>query len=322
MSRERSQFVPLALVGWAVLSTICGSTEASATGPEQPGNAVRFHLYDDYLIVVPVMVNGAGPFNFLLDTGSTSTVIDPDLERQLNAPQVGGSTVVRISDTREDQRVRLDEVRVGPAMVKGLAPLVDGMEDATALVPGLRGVLGEDFLKKFDILIDYDKRWLRFDEPVPEGERCPFEQTGEYRGTQTINRLLVKVKFTEMSNEDLVLQLDTATKISRLFPASHVSLPRLAYATEGDGRSPAGSHPYRTPLYMHITLKMGATEVRDLSVAQVRGDDLSDAAGLLPAAIFRRIYISHSGKFLVLNPRPWKQMPQRKLVDLATLGVH
>jgi hypothetical protein len=318
MSRKQSQFLPIALFGCAVISIICGSASTLAATPDQPGDPVHFRLHNEYLIVVPVMVNGAGPFNFLLDTGCTSSLIDPELTKELNAPGVGDSTVVRVSDMRQDRRVRLDEVRLGPAKVEGLAPLVDGMEDATVLIPGLRGVLGEDFLSRFDILIDYDKHWLRFDEPAPEGERWPVEQTGEYRGTRTVNRLLVKVRFAEMGNRDLVLQLDSATKISKIFPASHVSLPRLEYASE----TGAGGNRFRTPLYTHITLKIGETEVPDLTVAQVRGDDLSDAMGLLPTAIFRRIYISHTGKFVVLNPRPWKQRSESERLDLAASAIH
>ena len=44
----------------------------------------------------------------------------------------------------------------------------------------------------------------------------------------------------------------------------------------------------------------------------------SDAAGLLPAVLFHRIYISHTGGFVVLNPRVKKE-PRQK-VELAELG--
>jgi hypothetical protein len=63
------------------------------------------------------------------------------------------------------------------------------------LAPGIRGVLGEDFLSRFDILFDYKQRMLRFGEPAPAGERCRFKSMGQYRGMLTTNRLLVRAEF-------------------------------------------------------------------------------------------------------------------------------
>ncbi len=42
--------------------------------------------------------------------------------------------------------------------------------------------------------------------------------------------------------------------------------------------------------------------VPGLDVVQSRRATAFDAAGLLPAAIFQRIYISHSGGFVVFDP--------------------
>jgi len=43
----------------------------------QINSLIQFQLRDKYMIVVPVTVNGAGPFQFLLDTGSAHTLITP-----------------------------------------------------------------------------------------------------------------------------------------------------------------------------------------------------------------------------------------------------
>jgi hypothetical protein len=57
-----------------------------------------------------------------------------------------------------------------------------------------------------------------------------------------------------------------------------------------------------TTVYSSVTIKIGTTMVRRMDVVQSRRAIAFDAAGLLPAAVFRRIYISHSGGFVVLNP--------------------
>ena len=54
--------------------------------PRCPGNtaSVTPRLVRDALIVIPVRINQAGPFDFMVDTGSQVTVIDPSLASELN----------------------------------------------------------------------------------------------------------------------------------------------------------------------------------------------------------------------------------------------
>jgi hypothetical protein len=166
------------------------------------------------------------------------------------------------------------------------------------LAPGIRGVLGEDFLSKFDVLIDYKQRRLRFGDAPPAGERCRFETIGQYRGSPTTNRLLIPAEFMEVSGAKVQLQLDAGAKILELFPASHD--PRSAQSWRGPMATSSGTNG--TTVFSDLTIKIGSTVVRGMDVVQSRHAIAFDAAGLLPAAIFRRIYICHSGGFVVLNP--------------------
>jgi hypothetical protein len=58
----------------------------------------------------------------------------------------------------------------------------------------------------------------------------------------------------------------------------------------------------RTTIHPHTTIRIGTTLIRDVDVVRSRRGVAFDAVGLLPASIFDRIYISHSGGFVVLNP--------------------
>jgi hypothetical protein len=62
------------------------------------------------------------------------------------------------------------------------------------------------------------------------------------------------------------------------------------------------SGPNGTAIHSHTVIRVGTTTVNDLDVVKSRRGVAFDAAGLLPASIFHRIYISHSGGFVVLNP--------------------
>ncbi|HEY1253687.1 MAG TPA: retropepsin-like aspartic protease, partial [Terracidiphilus sp.] len=265
---------------------------------KQTKEVIPFRLRDGYLMVVEAKVNGVGPFRFLVDTGTTRTVIDPALANQLQVPTVGEVNVTTVLHYRQDKLVRLQDVQLGDASVSGLGAMVDKLTRQKMLAPGIRGVLGEDFLSRFDLLIDYKQRVIQFGEPPPSGERCRFEATGEYQGAPTTNRLLMDVEFMEVSGSKVQLQLDTGARTPELFPVSHDAHPSQPWGSSMATSSGAND----VIVHSNITLRIGATKIPGQDVVQSRRAVAFDAAGLLPAAIFQRIYISHSGGFVVLNP--------------------
>jgi len=277
--------------------------EALAAQVKQAGEIVRFRLRDGYLIVVQTMVNGSGPFSFLLDTGTTRTVIDPELARLLQAPVVGKASLTGILHLRLDELVRLEDVRLGGVSSSGLGAIVDKLARQKTLAPGIRGVLGEDFLSRFDILIDYKQRSLHFGGAPPTGERCRFETIGQYNGSPTTNRLLIPVELMDPSGMTVQLQLDTGAKTPELFTAGY----------DADRSQPWASQPWSgsvattsvadvVTIHSTITIRIGNVMIPGLDVVQSRRTVAFDSVGLLPASIFHRIYISHSGGFVVLNP--------------------
>jgi hypothetical protein len=175
---------------------------------------------------------------------------------------------------------------------------VDKLTRQKMLAPGIRGVLGEDFLSRFDILIDYRQHWLRFGDVPPAGERCRFEAIGQYHGSPTTNRLLIAAEFEGVRGAKVQLQLDTGAKVPELFPFRHDSLSSQAW----DGSIATSSGANGISIHSNITIKIGTTMVHGLDVVQSRRAVAFDADGLLPAVIFHKIYISHLGGFVVLNP--------------------
>jgi len=117
-------------------------------------------------IVVSVSVDGTGPFRFLLDTGSSRSIVADSLAHDLRAPVVAKSEVV--TTTGSDMRlvVRLASVALAGARVAGvLAPVLPDAQLAAA-GPDVRGVLGQDFLSAFNYTLDYRRRHLTWDEPL------------------------------------------------------------------------------------------------------------------------------------------------------------
>jgi hypothetical protein len=144
-----------------------------------PGE-IAVSLGESGAVRVPVVVNDRGPFNFLLDTGSSHTTIGRGLAERLALPVVAQARVLMPSGVGMQPVVRLDLVAIGDARVTGLMPSVVSLE-----LPGVDGVIGQDFLSRFDYTVDYRRKRLRWAaEPGGGLERLPLVRAGERRLVQ------------------------------------------------------------------------------------------------------------------------------------------
>lgn len=144
-----------ALLAAAVLITptlLAAQTSCTANLAAQPSYASS----NRYQVILETYINGAGPYDFLLDTGSQVTVIDESLASELNIESTISAAVVGVSLHGKGGKYALvDSVRVGEnANVEGFYALVVDMKEIQAAGFALRGLIGEDFLAHFDATID------------------------------------------------------------------------------------------------------------------------------------------------------------------------
>jgi predicted aspartyl protease len=114
---------------------------------------IAFSMVRDSLVVVPVFLNGQGPFRFLLDTGATHSILSNAVADQLKIPAgssgalitAGGSVPVTV---RVIEVVQIGSVRIGKTTI--------AVSDAEILrTLRVDGIIGADYLKQFRISIDY-----------------------------------------------------------------------------------------------------------------------------------------------------------------------
>ena len=104
--------------------------------------------------LVRASLNGRGPYDFILDTGSSQAVIDADLARELNLPSVGQTEVhdPTAPDPFTVDEVRADVFRMGGVSLSGLTfaafPLRDMLGDRCG------GVLGISVLAEMLVTLD------------------------------------------------------------------------------------------------------------------------------------------------------------------------
>ena len=165
-----------------LLATAIAFTAISSQAETRcPGNVagIRPRLVANALLVIPVKINQSGPFDFMVDTGSQLNVIDPGLAAQLNLKSQGTVGVVATAAYSRASVAILDSLEAGSQMVVKPLVIVQDLGPIQAADPRIRGVLGENFLAHFDVLIDYARGLLCLDEAnLMEkfllGERIPL----------------------------------------------------------------------------------------------------------------------------------------------------
>jgi predicted aspartyl protease len=138
---------------------------------------LRFARWGDGILIEDVMVNGKGPFRFLLDTGAEGAGrIDTSLVKALKLAPIGSSDSVGVlGQTMEMALYKLDNLALGKLKFSGLQ--VMGRDyNATIKGPGLRpihGILGFHLFSEYLLTIDYPARKIDISRgklPPPDGK--------------------------------------------------------------------------------------------------------------------------------------------------------
>jgi hypothetical protein len=260
-------------------------------------------------MIVAVEVNHSGPYNFLLDTGTQFTMIDPSLARELRLNAVQGSVPVDgIGFHTTASSARLDQLAIGSHTVAHLEALVYDLQNLKSLGLHLRGVLGEDFLQHFDMLIDNSHKLLCLDESsaMRSGIKGPHITLVTPMDDDQVppNSLIIPVRLSG-TTRTLRLDLDSGSTAPYLYGALQStssanprgSPPRMT-GIDGMEREVVASPPQ--------DMKIGAlafSKIQFFTLADRKHGAVSGFDGLLPVGLFRRVFICHSDHFAILEPR-------------------
>lgn len=132
------------------------------------GSKTKFHLPGGAqpLILLPVMVNGRGPFEFILDTGAGTSLLATDLAKQLDVKILGSKEGQSAGGKVSVSLAKVDSMAVGDAMMSDVdVGIVDLSHVGKTIGARIDGDLGYNFLKQFRITIDYRACEIRFEDP-------------------------------------------------------------------------------------------------------------------------------------------------------------
>jgi len=151
----------LALLTLLVL--IPGTMLAQAGCPANV-KAIPIQRVSRHQMVVSVSLNHSGPYDFLLDTGTQMTVVDLLLAADLHLMSTGNAKVAGMSFRGPALFARLDRLELGDHVATRQSVLVYNMKDVQGSGFAIRGLLGEDFLSRYDVLIDKTHNVLCIDD--------------------------------------------------------------------------------------------------------------------------------------------------------------
>jgi predicted aspartyl protease len=109
------------------------------------------------LILVDVHLNGRGPFQFAIDTGTSTTVLTPQAAQQLGVETSPVDPVTTGSAGVSASAGHLRSFQVGGARIDSMPVIVADFFDALSSAVGakLDGIVGYNFLRNYKVVIDY-----------------------------------------------------------------------------------------------------------------------------------------------------------------------
>jgi Aspartyl protease len=269
--KPQSFFLPTLF--FAILLPSAASAQAAQT-------SIQLKIITGMPVVDGVFLNGHGPYRFLLDTASQSNQMDSGLARKLGLAATLQLNLETPSGESTVHGGRVSEVTLGPVEASEQEFLFTRFKDLSTLPSDIRGILGQEFLARFDYILDFQHHRLTFGEPSA-------------RGVQTSFRLIFGRMAVPTSLGDLVL--DSGTEMLFLFRESTraasaqvigASGARVGVSFETAPEVRIGDHRYRP------------------AKAEYHPVPAAEEAGLLPANLFHAIFICNSKQYVVFDPLP------------------
>ena len=160
----------------------------------------------DERMTVPVRIGTAGPYDFLVDTGSERTVLARDVALRLRLVPAGTATLVGIAGSETVDLVEVDEINLGRRSFYGLtAPLIEGH------YIGADGILGIDSLQEQRVLLDFDKKQMVVGDAASLGGNKGFEIVVQAR--RRSGQLIMANALIDGIRTDIVIDTGSDTSI-------------------------------------------------------------------------------------------------------------
>jgi predicted aspartyl protease len=275
------EYAALAIVGMVLI------TPRTALASETP-----FVLGNQGGIVVPVTLNGQGPFRMLLDTGATHSAITEDVVEALGSQVVARTNVISPTGSALRPIASINALEIGPIRVDLILPSVAprGSFDRKA---NIKGLIGQDVLAGLRYTLDFKRRVIEWHDRAPRKDGIEVTLSFEH------GRFMASLP---QESETLRLVPDSGAGALVLFQTP--SRRKITTAETGETvelSTGTGARPVRVVRVR--ALWVGKRVMRNLQAVTIDDDDVHPAGGdgLLPLHIFERVTFDGPARLLILG---------------------
>jgi hypothetical protein len=298
------------ITGVAGIATLCLATLQAEPSCPGHGPSLPLRLVQSSLLIVNVKINDRGPYDFVVDTGAQITTIDNALQSELQITVAGGTGVSGAGTYVRSPFTYLNSVQAGGQTVLHSLVVIQNIEQLKAADSRIRGILGENFLTHFDLLIDNRRRVLCLDPSkalalAVKGERIALEKPyGSQQDLPFTRPLLVSSHMGTPGSAPLLLRLDSGSNAPLLYVSETPSTaarpgPPLSRVVNGSTQ--------RFDILPSRDIQVGTAILRQVAFFSPKNDigkgPNPREDGLLPTLAFESVFVSYSDGYAVL--RPW-----------------
>ena len=131
------------------------------------GQDVKARLVDTRL-GVDVLLNGRGPYRFIVDSGADTSVVGARLAETLQLPLATPAILNGMTARNEVDRVKVDQLTLGPVTTRDLE--LPALREAHV---GGDGLIGIDALAKQRLMMDFETRSVRVEDASRPSKYLP-----------------------------------------------------------------------------------------------------------------------------------------------------
>jgi predicted aspartyl protease len=231
-------------------------------------------------VFAEVTIGTAGPYRFVVDTGAQTSLIDAKLAAELGLKADHRVSIVTVNSERLRPAAKVNSLRVGRVELPATELVFDDFDRA-----GVRGLLGLNALAGLDFELLPKKGRLELGAARPLGEALPMRRVED--------RIAVEAR---MGSETLTLILDSGATNLVLFRT-----PEAMAKTDSMAATFSTIEGMRKilPTTWSSDMVFGGLKV-GMAPAAIVARPGTQADGLLPASLFKAVYVDRGRGEVVL----------------------
>jgi predicted aspartyl protease len=179
-------------------------------------------------LTVPVHIDGSGPFDFMIDTGSQATAVTREINTTLGLRPAGTATLVGMASRRAVELVEVARLDIGSHTITDFAAPV--LERAHV---GADGIVGLDSLQDFRVMIDFREQTIALEDMRGrEPGRRGFEIV--VRARQKLGQLLITDAIVEGVHATVIIDTGAQASLANNALRERIRTQRASEVTTTD----------------------------------------------------------------------------------------